>query len=315
MSLTTSPSPSIAALTAQRLLLAHHDTPVLAALFDRDDMLQWANPAFRHAYGLAAEQLLTWSDLMQHNHARGKGALIRTDDIDVWLASARSRRGKQAFRAFECDLHDGRWIWMTESVQEDGSMLCLGSDITSLRRDDRDLRQERDMAQRAALTDTLTGISNRAHIIEQLHHQVQRARTQGSSCGIALIDLDFFKKINDRFGHPGGDLVLQHFAQLLRQTLRREDGFGRIGGEEFLLILPGARHQSLRASMQGLLDMLPLQRPLAEHPDFFYTCSIGGSLLYPHDSVDSALLRVDEALYVAKAQGRHRFEWASPPAH
>lgn len=307
--------PSTTASTAQHLLHAHHDTPVLAALFDGDDMLLWANPAFRQAYGLAPDQLLTWSDLMQHNYALGIGALIRTDDIEVWLASARSRRGKVPFRAFECDLRDGRWIWMTESVQDDGSMLCLGSDITSLRRDGRDLRQERDMAQRAAMTDTLTGISNRAHIMEQLRQQVQRTRTQRSSCGIAVIDLDFFKKINDRFGHPGGDLVLQHFAQLLRQTLRREDGFGRIGGEEFLLVLPGAQHQSLHASMQRLLDMLPLQRPLVNHPDFFYTCSIGGSLLYPNDTVDSALQRVDEALYVAKAQGRHRFEWAAPPAH
>ena len=286
---------------------------MLIALFDRYDMLQWANPAFRDTFCLQPEQQLSWADMMQHNYLQGTGTRISAADFDRWLASARSRRGKQAYRAFECDMYDGRWIWMTESVQEDGSMLCVGSDITSLRSEGRDLRLERDMAQRAALTDALTGLSNRAHIMAQLEQQVQYARTQRSCCGIALMDLDHFKQINDRYGHPAGDAVLQHFAQLLRHTLRREDGIGRIGGEEFLLILPGADLPSVQSSMQRLLDMLPLQRPLAQHPDFFYTCSIGGSLLYPSDTVESALQRVDEVLYQAKANGRHRFEWATPP--
>jgi len=306
--------PSSAASAALHTLqLAQHDTPVLMSLFDRDDMLQWANPAFRQAYGLGPEQLMTWSDLMQHNHSQGIGALIRTADLETWLASARSRRGKQAFRAFECDLHDGRWLWMTETVRDDGSMLCVACDITSLRGDDRGLRQERDIAQRAALTDALTGISNRAHILEQLGQQVQRVAAGQGSCGIALLDLDFFKQINDHHGHHGGDRVLQHFAQLLRQMLRREDCFGRIGGEEFLVLLPGGCVHSLSSSMQRLLDMLPLQRPLQGQPDFFYTCSIGVALLHPGDTSASALQRVDVALYAAKAQGRHRIVWAPAP--
>lgn len=297
--------------TSQTLQLAQHDTPVLMSLFDRNDMLQWANPAFRQAYDLGPHQLMSWSDLMLHNHSQRKGALIRTDDIEAWLASARSRRGKEAFRAFECDLQDGRWLWMTESVREDGSMLCVACDITSLRHDDRHLRQQRDVALRAASTDVLTGISNRAHIMEQLAQQLERVQAQGHTCGIALMDLDFFKQVNDRFGHHAGDTVLQHFSQLVRQMLRREDGFGRIGGEEFLVLLPGACAESIPATLQRLMDMLPLQRPLDEEADFFYTCSAGIALLLPSDTPASALQRVDAALYRAKAQGRKRYEWAA----
>jgi len=294
------------------LLQAQQATPVLIALFDRDDMLQWANPAFRQAYGLSDGQHITWSDLMLQSKRLGVGALIHTDDMDQWLASVRSRRGKQAFRAFEADLCDGRWIWMTETLTPDGSMLCVACDITHLRHDERLLRQELSVAQRAAMTDVLTGISNRTHILAQLEEHLERARCQRISCGLVLLDLDHFKRINDNYGHAAGDTVLRHFAQLLSHTLRREDSFGRVGGEEFLLLLPNTCAESLPTFMERLLGMLPLQRPLDEHPDFFYTCSAGITLIHPEDTATTALQRADEALYAAKARGRNCFTWGSP---
>lgn len=292
------------------LLAMQANSPVLMALFDRDDMLQWANRAFRTTFTLQPDQMLTWSDLMQHNHHQCTGTRIQTDDFEAWLASARSRRGKQGFRAFECDMHDGRWLWMTEMIRADGWMLCIASDITELRSHGRDLRLERDIALRAAQTDVLTGLSNRAHILALLEEQLCLVR-HGSSCGLALLDLDHFKRINDQFGHAAGDAVLQHFAQLLHDMLRREDGCGRIGGEEFLVLLPQTDRASLQACMLRLLQSLPLQRPLPQQPDFFYTCSIGMGLLQPGDTAHSAMQRVDEALYAAKAQGRHRSIWAT----
>lgn len=296
----------------EKLLQAQWDTPVLIALFDSSDSLRWANPAFRQAYALGENQVLTWSDLARHSHESRVGALIETDDFENWLASARSRRGKQEFRAFECDLRDGRWLWMTETVLDDGSMLCVASDITRLRRTDRDIRLERGIAQRAALTDSLTGISNRAHIIRQLEEHLQQTRTHGVECAIAMLDLDFFKRVNDNYGHLAGDTVLRHFAQFLRRMLRREDGLGRLGGEEFLVLLPGASATQLAGTMNRLLTALTQERPLDTEPDFFYSCSIGGSLLHPHDTLDTALDRVDAALYTAKNEGRNRFVWVSP---
>lgn len=299
--------------TPDFLLRASHETPVLISLFDSNDILRWANPAFREAYALSPDQILSWAELARHNYENKVGASIETEDFDAWLASAGSRRGKQAFRAFECDLRDGRWLWMTETVQLDGSMLCIASDITALRRDGRDLRQERDVARRAARTDALTGISNRAHILEQLDQQLFQLRSRNTPCGIAMLDLDFFKRINDCYGHLAGDTVLRHFAQFLHHLLRREDGLGRLGGEEFLVLLPGASAGQLASSMERLLKALPQERPLESEPDFFYACSIGGSLLHRDDTVDTALERVDTALYSAKHQGRNRYVWLAPP--
>lgn len=294
------------------LFRASHGTPVLISLFDNKDILRWANPAFRKAYALSPDQSLSWAEMARHNYENKVGAQIETDDFDAWLASAGSRRGKQAFRAFECDLCDGRWLWMTETVLQDGSMLCIASEITGLRRDGRDLRQERDIAQRAALTDALTGISNRAHIIQQLDQQLALLRSRHMSCGIAMLDLDFFKRINDCYGHLAGDTVLRHFAQFLHHLLRREDCVGRLGGEEFLVLLPGASAEQLAGTMQRLLAALPQEHPLESEPDFFYATSIGGSLLHPDDTVDTALERVDTALYSAKEQGRNRYVWLAP---
>lgn len=313
MTLTTSGMELASQLALDTLRALQEDSPVLMALFDRDDMLQWGNAAFRSTFALQPAQMLTWSDLILYNHSQSTGTRIQTNDIDAWLASARSRRGKQGFRAFECDMHDGRWIWMSEMVRADGWMLCMAHDITELRSHGRDLRLERDIALRAAQTDALTGLSNRAHIMALLEQQLHMVRYSGASCGLALLDLDHFKRINDRFGHAAGDGVLQHFAQLLHVMLRREDGCGRIGGEEFLVLLPQADVHSLQACMQRLLQSLPLQRPLSEQPDFFYTCSIGMGLLTATDTAHSAFQRVDEALYAAKAQGRHRCLWATQP--
>ena len=292
------------------LMQAYWDSPVLVSLFDRKDILRWANPAFRKGYALSDDQVLSWSELAHHCYVNKIGALIETDDFDAWLASARSRRGTERFRAFECDLRDGRWLWMTEAVLPDGGMLCIASDITTLRRDGRDLRLERDLARRAALTDSLTGISNRAHITEQLVAQLHRVRSVDASCGIAMLDLDFFKKINDGYGHLAGDTVIRHFARFLHQVLRRGDGIGRLGGEEFLVLLPGVTANTLSDRMQKLLEALAQERPLEDQPGFVYSCSIGGTLLCSDDTMDMALQRADAALYSAKDQGRNRYVWA-----
>lgn len=88
--------------------------------------------------------------------------------------SAQSRRGKLPYRAFEMDLYDGRWFWMTETVQQDGWMLCVASDVTELRQGYRTLRQDRDLAVRASQTDELTGTANRRFVFAKLALQVEQ---------------------------------------------------------------------------------------------------------------------------------------------
>ena len=304
-------TPTIPDAIAQELLAIAHSAPMLVFLFDGDDRLRYANDAFRQCFALGPHACPSWSELMTHCHTEQVGALITTPDFPAWLSSARSRRGKLPYRAFEADLCDGRWIWITETLRADGWMLCVGSDITELRVSGRALRQSRDLALRAALTDALTGISNRPHMTNQLEQRLAQVNRRRQLCGIALIDLDEFKCINDRYGHPAGDLVLQHFARTVQQTLRNEDGFGRVGGEEFLLLLPRIDTLGMETIIVRLMALLRGSAALPEHPDFRYTFSAGLGVLQADDTPSSAYRRVDKAMYHAKADGRNGFFWAN----
>ncbi|MFT4241887.1 MAG: diguanylate cyclase [Acidovorax sp.] len=305
-----SPLPFTPDPVLSQLLAMQHGAPVLIALHDDADRLCYANPAFRSAYGLGADESLTWAEIMRRCHANGTGALIETDDIEAWIASASTRRGKQPFRAFEVDLRDGRWLWISETVRPDGWLLLVAMDITPLRSGERSLRQQRDRALRAAQTDALTGISNRAHILQQLDEHLAVLRARGQCCGLVLLDLDNFKAVNDRFGHAAGDAVLHDFAGTVQRGLRRGDGFGRLGGEEFMLLLPGAPAPVVQAVVERLLQQVSLRRPLAEAPDFGYSCSAGMYMLRPQDDTRTACIHADRAMYAAKAIGRDRAVWA-----
>lgn len=295
---------------ALQLLASQQDTPLLVALFDAGDQLRFANAAFRQSYGLGPDEEPTWAEMLLRNYAEGVGALIETTDIASWLVSARSRRGKLPFRAFEADLCDGRWVWMTETLRTDGWMLCVASDITELRTSERVLRQARDVAVRAAQTDVLTGISNRAHILQLLEQSIEQLSLDGTPCGVVLVDLDHFKRVNDTYGHPAGDTVLKHFAHTVHDILRRDDGLGRVGGEEFLILFPGLCAVGLEDIVTRILDTVRSSLPLPEHPRFGYTCSAGIGSLKPNESLRSAYNRLDEALYAAKAAGRDRYVWS-----
>lgn len=295
---------------ALQLLASQQDSPLLVALFDAGDQLRFANAAFRQSYGLGPDEQPTWAEMMLRSHAKGVGALINTNDISNWLVSARSRRGKLPFRAFEADLCDGRWVWMTETLRTDGWMLCVASDISELRSNERALRQARDVAVRASQTDVLTGISNRAHILQQVEHAIEQLNLYDTPCGVALVDLDHFKVVNDTYGHPAGDTVLKHFAHAVHSVLRRDDGLGRVGGEEFLILFPGIYAAGLERIVSRILDTVRAARPLPEQPAFGYTCSAGIAVLQPLENLRSLYNRLDLALYAAKTEGRDRYAWA-----
>jgi diguanylate cyclase (GGDEF)-like protein len=259
-------------VNALQMARLYEQSPLFVALFDASDTVRYANPAFCSIFGLESIIALTWSELMRRSHALGLGAAIQATDFEVWLASTSSRRGKLPFRAFETDLTDGRWLYMTESVDEQGWMMCVAFDISAMRVGERALRLARDGALRAAQTDGLTGISNRAHVLQQLNLRLDQLRTQQQPCGLVILDLDNFKRVNDTYGHAGGDQVLTHFAHLVGSTLRREDGFGRLGGEEFMLLLPNIERAALEQMVGRVLELVRQANPLPEVPGFTYTC-------------------------------------------
>lgn len=289
---------------ADALLAGLASTPHLVALFDADDRLQWCNRAFREVYAVDVGEHPGWIDLMRANHRNGRGTLVEAPDFEAWLASAASRRAKQAYRAFEGNVHGGRWFWMSEQLLPDGSLLCIAHDVTPLRADERALRQARDLAQRQASTDPLTGLGNRRHVMDALAAALEGPRRAGSF--LALVDLDHFKRINDAHGHQGGDLVLRDFARVLMAVMRRDDIMGRIGGEEFVVMLPAVDREAALAVMQRLGAATRAAVPLPEHPGCRYSCSIGLVAVDATSSLDDLLRCADRALYAAKAAGRDR---------
>jgi len=289
---------------AEILLELQEQSPVLVALFDARDVLCHANRAFREAYCVEPDGLLTFSDMLRANHAQGRGALIESEDIEAWLAAVATRRGKLPYRAFEVDLCDGRWLWVTETLQAQGWLLLVASDITSLRQDNRSLRLAHVRALAAAQTDALTGLSNRRHGLQMLQDVL--VRSEPWPLCVAALDLDNFKQINDQYGHGAGDRVICDFARQLQASIRREDGCARIGGEEFLLILPATAGPQAGAIMQRLMERVRRARPLPDLPELGYSCSIGLAEAVWGESAASLLHRADIALYRAKAEGRDR---------
>jgi len=154
--------------------------------------------------------------------------------------------------------------------------------------------------------DELTGSYNRRCIMRMLDEEIARAGRNGAPCSIALIDLDWFKRINDAFGHPTGDEVLRTFAITMFANIRGIDRFGRYGGEEFLLVLPDMSTDNAVRALDRLRAIIADLDWSAFSPDMRVTISAGVATLKPDETPDTFLARADRALYVAKARGRNR---------
>ena len=286
-------------------------TPVLIALYDRTDRLQYANQAFRKAFALEEDETPQWIDLIFQNMHKSRGMVIRTSDLPTWIASTKSRRGKLPYRAYELDLVDGRWLWMTETTDSDGWMLCIATDISTVRADERELRQARDYALKVSQTDDLTGIANRRFMMNALETLGNAIAAGASSGGCAcLIDLDHFKKINDNFGHQIGDELLTEFARFIQGIVRRRDSFGRIGGEEFMVIFPDTTLLQATRIMDDILGRIRKASLIGSVPELSLTFSAGIAKLLPGEALSELYTRVDKALYAAKGAGRNRLEIA-----
>jgi diguanylate cyclase (GGDEF)-like protein len=164
-----------------------------------------------------------------------------------------------------------------------------------------------DVVQRQAITDDLTGLVNRRRFIEALQAEVERARTFGSPLTVIFTDLDDFKRVNDDFGHHGGDAVLRSFADLVRSHVRDVDVPGRIGGEEFAILLPetdAVEAAGVAERMRQSLSAVSLR--VAEDRSVRVTSSFGVAELGGDQSGDDLLRAADSALYRAKAEGKNR---------
>ncbi|MDB5521036.1 MAG: hypothetical protein JWQ82_633 [Tardiphaga sp.] len=157
-----------------------------------------------------------------------------------------------------------------------------------------------------AQTDELTGALNRRAILQLLDQEISQTQRTGQLCAVAMIDVDFFKKINDAFGHPIGDDVLRSFSITLFANIRNGDRLGRYGGEEFLLVLPHTAGDEALRILDRLRLIVAESDWSAVSPDLQVTISAGVATLRATDDSDTILTRADRALYSAKNAGRNQ---------
>ncbi len=165
-----------------------------------------------------------------------------------------------------------------------------------------------------ANTDSLTGISNRRYFMVQAEQEIRRARRFGRALSVLMMDLDRFKWINDSLGHATGDVVLQSVVKISQERLRESDIMGRLGGEEFAILLPETDLEAAIEAAGRLLDHIA-ETPIGTMKGFVHcTTSLGAAQLSAKDNtIDDLLHRADEALYRAKNNGRNRVEAAEDP--
>jgi diguanylate cyclase (GGDEF)-like protein len=203
-----------------------------------------------------------------------------------------------------------RFATMSVFVLGIGRCMSLGIFSNSLRRSlyakGLALKEAYKRIEELAELDELTGSLNRRCIMRMLEEEISRAHRTSSCCSIALIDLDWFKRINDTHGHPTGDEVLRTFGITVFANLRNIDRFGRFGGEEFLLVLPDTPHGTAARILDRLRAIIAELDWIAFSPGMRVTISAGIATLRPDETPDAILARADRALYQAKAQGRNR---------
>jgi diguanylate cyclase (GGDEF)-like protein len=206
--------------------------------------------------------------------------------------------------------HIERFATMTVFVLTIGRCMFIGIFSSAMRqslyKSGVDLKEAYRRIEELSELDDLTGSFNRRCIMGVLDEEIADAHRSQTPCSVALIDLDWFKRINDTYGHPTGDEVLRTFAITVFANIRPIDKFGRYGGEEFLLLLPDTSGEGAARILDRLRAIIADLDWSAFSPGMQVTISAGVATLKPNETPDIILARADSALYAAKARGRNR---------
>lgn len=170
----------------------------------------------------------------------------------------------------------------------------------------KDLMETQKALEYEAIHDPLTGCLNRRGILERLSEEIERSQRTGEQFCVAMCDLDHFKKINDTYGHQTGDDVLKCFVQIIRSQLRLYDQIGRLGGEEFLIIIPNITESYAENTLERLNKTIQDTEMVTCTGKIKITVSIGGIILNEKIDMDTIIKHVDKALYIAKERGRNQ---------
>ena len=232
-------------------------------------------------------------------------------DEDLAHLQAINAAAQQGGTQFACEFRivtpSGREKWIHASSRPNPAppgepVVWSGymTDITQTKLLEAELRQ-------LATTDAMTGLANRHYFLRQMELEMERFYRTPRNNGLLMLDLDHFKNINDSYGHAAGDQVLRDFAARIQRHLRSVDLFGRMGGEEFCILLPDTDLAGATALAERLCQAVAREPARVEEASIAYTVSIGASNFRPGDKSFAAILaRADKALYQAKNAGRNR---------
>ncbi|CAI8899709.1 PAS domain S-box-containing protein/diguanylate cyclase (GGDEF) domain-containing protein [Pseudomonas sp. IT-P12] len=262
----------------------------------------YVSPAYERIFGRSAGLLLA-----DYNQWRDS---IYPDDLEYAERSLAEVLDKGAVedREYRIIAADGQVRWLSDKCfinrqAEPGQPVIIvgfAEDITDKKNMESELH-------RLATIDVLTQSSNRRHFFDCAHREFELARQQGGPLAFLLLDIDDFKLINDTYGHPVGDRVLQQIAETGRGALRRGDVFGRIGGEEFAAVFPGCAPDMAMQVAERLQREIQRLSFSHEHQTFGITVSQGLTNLTAEDAnIESLFARADAAMYEAKRQGKNR---------
>jgi diguanylate cyclase (GGDEF)-like protein/PAS domain S-box-containing protein len=209
----------------------------------------------------------------------------------------------------EVELHGGGMDTGNERL-----LISLAMDITERARAERELKRLQERLREQSTRDALTGLHNRRHLEETLERTLTLAEHDGQPVSIIMADLDYFKLINDRLGHPAGDAVLRKFGALLTRCARADDVCCRYGGDEFLLVLPGLSACLAADRAERLRSATTAELITYRGSDIALSASFGVATFPGHGATaDELIAAADKALYAAKSAGRNRVRVGAAP--
>ncbi len=278
------------------------------AIFNQDEYLIYCNQAFAEIMMFDPGRVgsITLETILRENFANNRGVRIDSGDIEQFITYTKQVRRSRVYRLFEVDFVDSRWFLFSEQVNEQGDLLMQLKDITSQKVQQQSLEARLDTISELALTDELTRVANRRSLIQSVVSELSRCKRSGVQMTMLLLDIDFFKQINDTYGHQVGDLALQHVANLIKNSLRPFDIMGRIGGEEFAVFLSNTPTNVAFNVAERTCDIIANNPLVIDGQSVAMTISIGLATEGCDTSFEKLFEQADEALYQSKHNGRNR---------
>lgn len=282
---------------AQYQLITENMSEFIFIINSKDEM-EYVSPSHEMVFGFMPPSL---KELTQHVHP---------DDLDLFQKTiAQLREGlEQAQCQFRMNKPNGSWVYLEMDLKlfQADKFLSVCHDIT-------DQKHYENQLKRIAFYDALTGLPNRYFFMEQLKEEILRARENTESFALLYLDCDDFKQINDTLGHDAGDLFLQEFAKRAQEIIHIDSTFARMGGDEFILLLPNMENEEVVAAVaEQILSVLA--KPWNIHKQEFILSVSMGISLFPQDGLtaNSLIKHADYSMAFAKKHGKNQFQFYNP---